>query len=61
MRTPATKATPTVKHTDGEHMRLPYTQVIANIQGYMWGIVCPNISKRLYKYTLPISLLLHEK
>lgn len=33
-------------------MRLPYTQVIANIQGYMYGNVCPNMSKRLYKYTL---------
>lgn len=31
MKIPATKATPTVKHTDVEHMMLPYTQVIANI------------------------------
>lgn len=49
---PATKATTIVKHTNVEYMRLPYTQVIANIQGYMYRNVCPNMSKRLYKYTL---------
>lgn len=54
MKIPATKATPIIKHINIEHMRLPYTQVIANIEGNMYSNICPNMSKRLYKFTLPI-------
>lgn len=42
-------------------MRLPDTQVIANILGYMYSNIFPNRFKRLYKCTLPSSVYIHEK
>lgn len=49
------------KQSNGEQMRLPDTQVIANILGYMYSNIFPNRFKRLYKCTLPSSVYIHEK